>query len=115
LPHLLRVRSHYKDNANAWSQRFGANFRDYVVIRWTTGLTSLAIAAGGIPDAVTGGNRRAGARASGSNFLVLARVLFRKNGTALNSRRLFSAYAVAVAQAIEKDSRAVDAIDGRHR
>jgi len=108
--HLLRVRSHYKDNRDCLVAALRRNFGDVVVDGDAGGLHVLWHLPPGIPDAVTveGLARRA---RIGVYSLASARVHFQQR-TALTNRAVILGYAALSPKQIEKGiARLSDAID----
>jgi GntR family transcriptional regulator / MocR family aminotransferase len=108
--HLLRVRSHYKDNRDCLIGELRRNFGEVHVDGADGGLHVLWHLPPGIPDAVT---VEALARRAqvGVYSLASARVHFRQR-TALTSRALILGYAALSTRQIEKGiARLSDAID----
>jgi GntR family transcriptional regulator / MocR family aminotransferase len=108
--HLLRVRSHYKDNRDCLVTALRRNFGDVVIDGDAGGLHILWQLPPGIPDAVTVETVAQRARV-GVYSLSSARVSFRKR-TALTSRAIILGYAALSPKQIEKGiARLSDAID----
>ncbi|HEY3892284.1 MAG TPA: aminotransferase class I/II-fold pyridoxal phosphate-dependent enzyme [Bradyrhizobium sp.] len=108
--HLLRVRSHYKDNRDSLVAALRRNFGDVVVDGDSGGLHVLWHLPPGIPDAVTVEALALRARV-GVYSLSSARVHFRRQ-TALTSRAIILGYAALSPKQIEKGiARLSDVID----
>jgi GntR family transcriptional regulator/MocR family aminotransferase len=108
--HLLRVRSHYKENRDCLVAALQRNFGDVVVDGYSGGLHILWHLPPGIPDAVTVETVAHGARV-GVYSLYSARVHFKKRN-ALTSRAIVLGYASLSPKQIEKGiARLSDAID----
>ena len=108
--HLLRVRSHYKDNRDSLVAALRRNFGDVVVDGEIGGLHVLWHLPPGIPDAVTVEALALRARV-GVYSLGSAQVHFRRQ-TALTSRAIMLGYAALSPRQIEKGiARLSDAID----
>jgi GntR family transcriptional regulator/MocR family aminotransferase len=108
--HLLRVRSHYKENRDCLVAALRRNFGDVVIDGDLGGLHILWHLPPGIPDAVTVETLAHRARV-GVYSLSSARVHFRKR-TALTSRAIVLGYAALSPKQIEKGiARLSDAID----
>ena len=108
--HLLRVRSHYKDNRDCLVTALRRNFGDIRVDGDAGGLHVLWHLPPGIPDAVTVEALAQRARV-GVYSLASARVHFRQR-TALTARALTLGYAALSSKQIEKGiARLSDAID----
>jgi len=108
--HLLRVRSHYKENRDCLVAALRRNFGDVVIDGDSGGLHILWHLPPGIPDAVTVETLAHRARV-GVYSLSSARVDFRKR-TALTSRAIVLGYAALSPKQIEKGiARLSDAID----
>ena len=108
--HLLRVRSHYKDNRDCLIAALRRNFGDVLVDGDSGGLHVLWHLPPGIPDAVTVEALALRARI-GVYSLSSARVHFRRQ-TALTSRAIILGYAALSQKQIEKGiARLSDAID----
>src|SRR5229473_598267 len=108
--HLLRVRSHYKDNRDCLIAALRRNFGDVLVDGDSGGLHVLWHLPPGIPDAVTVEALALRARI-GVYSLSSARVHFRRR-TALTSRAIILGYAALSPKQIEKGiARLSDAID----
>ena len=108
--HLLRVRSHYKENRDYLVAALQRNFGDVVIDGYSGGLHMLWHLPPGIPDAVTVETLAHRARV-GVYSLASARVHFRKR-TALTSRAIVLGYAALSPKQIEKGiARLSDAID----
>ena len=108
--HLLRVRSHYKDNRDCLIAALRRNFGDVVVDGDSGGLHVLWHLPPGIPDAVTVEALALRARI-GVYSLSSARVHFRRR-TALTNRAIILGYAALSQKQIEKGiARLSDAID----
>jgi GntR family transcriptional regulator/MocR family aminotransferase len=108
--HLLRVRSHYKDNRDSLVAALRRNFGDVVVDGDIGGLHVLWHLPPGIPDAVTVEALALRARV-GVYSLSSARVHFRRQ-TALTSRAIILGYAALSPKQIEKGiARLSDVID----
>jgi GntR family transcriptional regulator / MocR family aminotransferase len=108
--HLLRVRSHYKDNRDCLVAALRRNFGDVLIDGDSGGLHVLWHLPPGIPDAVTVEALALRARI-GVYSLSSARVHFRRQ-TALTSRAIILGYAAMSPKQIEKGiARLSDAID----
>jgi GntR family transcriptional regulator / MocR family aminotransferase len=108
--HLLRVRSHYRDNRDSLVAALRRNFGDVVVDGESGGLHVLWHLPPGIPDAVTVEALALRARV-GAYSLASARVYFQRQ-TALTSRAIILGYAALSPKQIEKGiARLSDAID----
>ncbi len=108
--HLLRVRSHYKDNRDCLISALRRNFGDVLVDGDSGGLHVLWHLPPGIPDAVTVEALALRARI-GVYSLSSARVYFRRQ-TALTSRAIILGYAALSQKQIEKGiARLSDAVD----
>jgi GntR family transcriptional regulator/MocR family aminotransferase len=109
--HLLRVRSHYKDNRDCLVAALRRNFGDDVVVDGDTGgLHVLWHLPPGIPDAVTVEALAQRARV-GVYSLASAHVHFQRR-TALTGRAVILGYAALSAKQIEKGiARLSDAVD----
>jgi GntR family transcriptional regulator / MocR family aminotransferase len=108
--HLLRVRSHYKNNRDCLVAALRRNFGDVLVDGDIGGLHVLWHLPPGIPDAVTVEALALPARV-GVYSLASARVHFRRQ-TALTSRAIILGYAALSPKQIEKGiARLSDAID----
>jgi GntR family transcriptional regulator / MocR family aminotransferase len=108
--HLLRVRSHYKENRDSLVAALQRNFGEVVVDGGSGGLHVLWRLPPGIPDAVAVEALATRARV-GVYSLASARVHFRRH-TALTSRALILGYAALSPKQIEKGvARLSDAID----
>ena len=108
--HLLRVRSHYKENRDCLVAALQRNFGDVVVDGDSGGLHVLWHLPPGIPDAVTVEALAHRARV-GVYSLASARVHFRHQ-TALTGRAIMLGYAALSPKQIEKGiARLSDAID----
>ena len=108
--HLLRVRSHYKDNRDTLVAALRRNFGDVVVDGELGGLHVLWHLPPGIPDAVTVEALALRARV-GVYSLASARVHFQRQ-TALTSRAIILGYAALSQKQIEKGiARLSDAVD----
>jgi GntR family transcriptional regulator / MocR family aminotransferase len=108
--HLLRVRSHYKENRDSLVTALRRNFGDVVVDGGIGGLHVLWQLPPGIPDAVAVETLALRARV-GVYSLSSARVHFRRQ-TALTSRAIILGYAALSPKQIEKGvARLSDAID----
>jgi GntR family transcriptional regulator/MocR family aminotransferase len=108
--HLLRVRSHYRDNRDSLVAALRRNFGDVVVDGDSGGLHVLWHLPPGIPDAVTVETLALRARV-GVYSLSSARVYFQRQ-TALTSRAIILGYAALSPKQIEKGiARLSDAID----
>ncbi len=108
--HLLRVRSHYKENRDCLVAALRRNFGDVVIDGYSGGLHILWHLPAGIPDAVTVETLAHRARV-GVYSLASARVHFRKR-TGLTSRAIVLGYAALSPKQIEKGiARLSDAID----
>lgn len=108
--HLLRVRSHYKDNRDCLVAALRRNFGEVVVDGDIGGLHVFWHLPPGIPDAVTVETLALRARV-GVYSLSSARVYFQRQ-TALTSRAIILGYAALSPKQIEKGiARLSDAID----
>jgi GntR family transcriptional regulator/MocR family aminotransferase len=108
--HLLRVRSHYKENRDCLIAALRRNFGDVLVDGDSGGLHVLWHLPPGIPDAVAVETLALRARI-GVYSLSSARVHFRRQ-TALTSRAIILGYAALSPKQIEKGiARLSDAID----
>jgi GntR family transcriptional regulator / MocR family aminotransferase len=108
--HLLRVRSHYKDNRDCLVGALRRNFGDVLVDGLAGGLHVLWHLPPGIPDAVTVEALAQRARV-GVYSLSSARVYFQRR-TALTGRAIILGYAALSPKQIEKGiARLSDAID----
>ena len=108
--HLLRVRSHYKDNRDCLIAALRRNFGDVMIDGDSGGLHVLWHLPPGIPDAVTVEAIALRARI-GVYSLSSARVHFRRQ-TALTSRAIILGYAALSPKQIEKGiARLSDVID----
>jgi len=108
--HLLRVRSHYKDNRDCLVAALRRNFGDVLVDGDTGGLHVLWHLPPGVPDAVTVEALALRARV-GVYSLSSARVHFRRQN-ALTSRAIILGYAALSRKQIEKGiARLSDAVD----
>jgi GntR family transcriptional regulator/MocR family aminotransferase len=108
--HLLRVRSHYKENRDSLVAALRGNFGDVQVDGGSGGLHVLWQLPPGIPDAVAVETLALRARV-GVYSLASARVHFRRQ-TALTSRAIILGYAALSQKQIEKGvARLSDAID----
>jgi len=108
--HLLRVRSHYKDNRDCLVAALRRNFGDVIVYGLAGGLHVLWHLPPGIPDAVTVEALARRARI-GVYSLTSARVHFQRR-TALTGRAVILGYAALSPKQIEKGiARLSDAID----
>jgi GntR family transcriptional regulator/MocR family aminotransferase len=108
--HLLRVRSHYKDNRDGLIAALRRNFGDVLIDGDSGGLHLLWHLPPGIPDAVTVEALAQRARI-GVYSLSSARVHFRRQ-TALTSRAIILGYAALSPKQIEKGiARLSDVID----
>jgi GntR family transcriptional regulator/MocR family aminotransferase len=108
--HLLRVRSHYRDNRDCLIAALRRNFGDVLVDGDSGGLHVLWHLPPGIPDAVTVEALALRARI-GVYSLSSARVHFRRQ-TALTSRAIILGYAALSPKQIEKGiARLSDAVD----
>jgi len=108
--HLLRVRSHYKDNRDCLVAALRRNFGDVLVDGLAGGLHVLWHLPPGIPDAVTVEALAQRARV-GVYSLSSARVHFQRR-TALTGRAVILGYAALSPKQIEKGiARLSDAID----
>jgi GntR family transcriptional regulator / MocR family aminotransferase len=108
--HLLRVRSHYKENRDTLVATLQRNFGDVIVDGGAGGLHVLWELPPGIPDAVAVEKLALRARI-GVYSLSSARVHFRRQ-TALTSRAIILGYAALSPKQIEKGiARLSDAID----
>jgi GntR family transcriptional regulator / MocR family aminotransferase len=108
--HLLRVRSHYKDNRDCLVAALRRNFGDVLVDGESGGLHVLWHLPPGVPDAVTVEALALRARV-GVYSLASARVHFRRR-TALTTRAIILGYATLSPKQIEKGiARLSDAID----
>jgi len=108
--HLLRVRSHYKENRDCLVAALRRNFGDVVVDGDSGGLHVLWHLPPGIPDAVTVETLALRVRV-GVYSLSSARVHFRRQ-TALTSRAVILGYAALSPKQIEKGiARLSDTID----
>jgi GntR family transcriptional regulator / MocR family aminotransferase len=108
--HLLRVRSHYKDNRDCLVDALRRNFGDVLVDGESSGLHILWHLPPGIPDAVTVEALALRARV-GIYALPSARVHIERQ-TALTSRAVILGYAALSPKQIEKGiARLSDAID----
>jgi GntR family transcriptional regulator/MocR family aminotransferase len=108
--HLLRVRSHYKDNRDGLVAALRRNFGDVVVDGDLGGLHVLWHLPPGIPDAVTVEALALRARV-GVYSLASARVHFQRQ-TALTSRAIILGYAALSQKQIEKGiARLSDVVD----
>ena len=108
--HLLRVRSHYKDNRDCLIAALRRNFGDVMIDGDSGGLHVLWHLPPGIPDAAHGRGHRA-ARPDRGLFAVVGRVRFQRQ-TALTSRAIILGYAALSQKQIEKGiARLSDVID----
>jgi GntR family transcriptional regulator/MocR family aminotransferase len=108
--HLLRVRSHYKDNRDCLVAALRRNFGDVLVDGLAGGLHVLWHLPPGIPDAVTVEALAKRARV-GVYSLSSARVYFQRR-TALTGRAVILGYAALSSKQIEKGiARLSDTID----
>jgi GntR family transcriptional regulator/MocR family aminotransferase len=108
--HLLRVRSHYKENRDCLVAALRRNFGDVLVDGAIGGLHVLWHLPPGVPDAVTVEALALRARV-GVYSLASARVYFRRQN-ALTSRAIILGYAALSLKQIEKGiARLSDAVD----